>query len=176
MSHHIYDDGGLPGEGGHMRRCPIDCIHGCPECLPEEPEVTLDDALDCPVHGRDWLAIVDNEAVCAAPCPSDAGSMECRWYERSARHAKHIKAAAIAIRTGVEPYINDFGWIDLDALRQDIAAVSGDLAPLVQQLAILSVDPCMDGTLREALLEAAEHQARRSPMARHLTDDEAENV
>ena len=172
--HHIYDDGGLPGEGGNVRRCPIDCIHGCPECLPEEPEVTLDDAPACPVHGRDWLAIVDNEVVCAAPCPSDAGSVVCEYYRLACVGQRDIEAAAIAIRAG-QP-ADDKGWIDLDALRKDIAAVSGDLAPLVRQLAILSVDPCMDGALREALLEAAEHQARRSPMARHLTDDEAENV
>ena len=174
MRHHIYDDGGLPGETGHMRRCPIDCIHGCPECLPEEPEVTLDDALDCPVHGRDWLAIADGEVVCSAPCPSDAGSVVCEYYRRDSYHSRCLEAAAIAIRTGRPP--DDKGWIDLDALRKDIAAVSGDLAPLVRQLAILSVDQGDDGTLREALLEAAEHQAERSPVARRLTDEEVENA
>ena len=46
----------------------------------------------------------------------------------------------------------------------------------MRQLAILSVDQGDDGTLREALLEAAEHQAERSPVARHLTDEEADNV
>ena len=172
--HHIYDDGGLPGEGGNVRRCPVHCNHGCVECLGERPEVTIESAPACPVHGRDWLAIVEDEVVCAAPCPSDVGSMECGYHGRDSYDSRCLAAAAIAIRTG-QP-ADDKGWIDLDVLRQDIAAVSGDLAPLVRQLAILSVDPCMDGTLREALLEAAEHQARRSPMARHLTDDEAENV
>ena len=171
--HHVYDDGGLPGEGGRMRRCPVHCNLGCAECLGEEPEVTLEDAPACPVHGRDWLAIVDNEVVCAAPCPSDAGSVVCEYYRLARVGQRDMELAAIAIRTSQPP--DDRGWIDLDALRRDIAAVSGDLAPLVHHLAILSVDPCMDGTLREALLDAAERQAERAPMPRRLTDAEAGN-
>ena len=127
---YIYDDGGLPGEGSYMHRCPVHCDHGCIECAPEEPEVTLDTAPDCPVHGRDWLAEIDGEITCQAPCPSDAGGTECVWYERSGRaltkRYMQIARAAHAIRSGSAP--DCCGWINLVGLARDIAAIKEEEA------------------------------------------------
>ena len=150
---HSYDMGGLPGEGSHMHRCPVHCNHGCVECAPEEPEVTLDTAPDCPVHGRDWLHGEDGEIVCSAPTPSDPGSMECRYYGHSPRESREILTAVQDVRSGREPtscLVNQWD------LRQDLKAVEGDHEEILKRLVRAG-----GAHIREEILAVADYFGRR---------------